>query len=75
MIVKKFKKQWLDKFNVSCVLPAVPTNLLGKKALLGLLLLIFDLRFKNYRPTSFKKWRKVKLQVRTGQWKTENSRL
>ena len=75
VIVKKFKKQWLDKFNVSCVLAAVPTNLLGKKDLLGLLLLIFDLRFKNYRPTSFKKWRKVKLQVRTGLWKTENSRL
>ena len=75
VIVKKFKKQWLDKFNVSCVLAAVPTNLLGKKDLLGLLLLIFDLRFKNYRPSSFKKWRKVKIQVRTGLWKTENSRL
>ena len=46
-----------------------------KKDLLGLLLLIFDLRFKNYRPTSFKKWRKVNLQVRTGLWKTKNSRL
>ena len=75
MIVKKFKKQWLDKFNVSCVLPAVPTSLLGKKDLLGLLLLIFDLRFKNYRPTSLKKWRKVNLQVRTGLWKTKKSRL
>ena len=61
--------------STSGVLPAAPTNLLGKKDLLGLSQLIFDLRFKNYRPTSFKKWRKVKLQVRTGLWKTENSRL
>ena len=75
MIVKKFKNQWLDIFYVSCVLPAVPANLLGKKDLLGLLLLIFDLRLKNYRPTSFKKWRKVNLVVRTGLWKTKNSRL
>ena len=75
MIVKKFKKQWLDIFYVSCVIPAEPANLLGKKDVLGSLLLIFDLRFKNYRPTSFKKWKKVKLQVRTGLWKTKNSRL
>ena len=75
MIVKKFKNQWLDIFYVSSVLPAVPANLLGKKDLLGLLLLIFDLRLKNYRPTSFKKWRKVNLLVRTELWKTKNSRL